>query len=71
MDKPASVRRVELRKKIIADLNAARLPPYVIDSILEKIIAETKGNVEMQYRRDLAEWEEEQKKEAEDVRDQE
>lgn len=68
MGKPASMRRVELRKDIMDDINAAKLPPYVVEEILEKIIAQVRENVEMQYRGDMAEWIQAQKKEDEDVR---
>lgn len=56
MDKPASLRRVDLRKDVVEAINASRLPPYVVESILDDVIAEVRRNTEMQYQADLAEW---------------
>lgn len=43
MDKPASVRRVELKKEIVTLLNEAKLPPYVLEPILVDILDEIRS----------------------------
>ena len=58
MDKPASVRRVELKKEIVTLLNEAKLPPYVLEPILVDILDEIRSAIEMQYKSELAQWEE-------------
>lgn len=67
MEKPASIRRVELTNRIISDINAAKLPPYVIQQILERVMVDVNQKIEIQYQSDLKAWTEAQQKEAEDA----
>lgn len=58
MDKPASIRRVELRKTIMEAIDNSKLPPYVVTEVLKGILNVSVRNEEYQYRADLARWNE-------------
>lgn len=67
MNKPASIRRRELRDTIAKALNEAQLPPYVNAEILSEFLQQSVDLTERQYRQDLKEWKAAQQKEAEDA----
>lgn len=66
MDKPASVRRVELRQTLIRDLNASNLPPYVLGEIVSSVLTEINDKIDLQYKADLQAWVQAQRKEKQD-----
>lgn len=61
MEKPASIRRRELKETIAKALNEAQLPPYVNAEILSEFLQQSVDLIERQYHQDLKKWEQIQK----------
>lgn len=61
MDKPESVRRVELKNTLEATIAQAKLPPYVIAEILAYLLQKENAATERQYATERAAWVQAQK----------